>query len=166
MQRYLAAYGLAFMQGLGEYQNGVMSVSTMIIHESGEWIETTSQMPVQKSDPQGTASASTYNRRYSLMGMLGLPAVDDDGNEASKAPTRGPAGNRKGAAQAKRDGDDQKIKDELNQCETLDTLGMWYAQRMPYWKAVVPTSWDDPIDDLYENRRNDVQEEERQRQLR
>jgi hypothetical protein len=44
-------------------------------------------MPVAKSDPQGTASASTYARRYSLMGILGLPAVDDDG-EAATAPVR------------------------------------------------------------------------------
>ena len=83
----LAAHGLAFMQGLGEYVGGAMTVSTRILHESGEWIESDFQMPVAKSDPQGTASASTYARRYSLMGILGLPAVDDDG-EAATAPVR------------------------------------------------------------------------------
>lgn len=82
----LSAHGLAFMQGLGEYVNGAMTVSTRILHESGEWIESDFQMPVSKADPQGTASASTYARRYSLMGILGLPAVDDDGNEATKPP--------------------------------------------------------------------------------
>ena len=83
----LASHGLAFMQGLGEYVGGAMTVSTRILHESGEWIESDFQMPVAKSDPQGTASASTYARRYSLMGILGLPAVDDDG-EAATAPVR------------------------------------------------------------------------------
>lgn len=83
----LASHGLAFMQGLGEYVGGAMTVSTRILHESGEWIESDFQMPVAKSDPQGTASASTYARRYSLMGILGLPAVDDDG-EAATAPIR------------------------------------------------------------------------------
>lgn len=78
----LAEHGLAFMQGLGEYANGAMTVSTRIIHESGEWIESDFQMPVGKADPQGTASASTYARRYSLMGILGLPALDDDGEAA------------------------------------------------------------------------------------
>ena len=78
----LAAHGLAFMQGLGEYVGGAMTVSTRIIHESGEWIESDFQMPVGKADPQGTASASTYARRYSLMGILGLPALDDDGEAA------------------------------------------------------------------------------------
>lgn len=78
----LHANGLAFMQGLGEYVNGAMTVSTRLIHESGEWIESDFQMPVGKPDPQGTASASTYARRYSLMSILGLPAVDDDGEAA------------------------------------------------------------------------------------
>lgn len=81
----LAQHGLAFMQGLGEYANGAMTVSTRIIHESGEWIESDFQMPVGKADPQGTASASTYGRRYSLMGILGLAPTDDDG-EAAMAP--------------------------------------------------------------------------------
>ena len=80
----LASHGLAFMQGLGEYVGGAMTVSTRILHESGEWIESDFQMPVAKSDPQGTASASTYARRYSLMGILGLPAVDDDGEAATR----------------------------------------------------------------------------------
>lgn len=89
----LASHGLAFMQGLGEYVGGAMTVSTRILHESGEWIESDFQMPVAKSDPQGTASASTYARRYSLMGILGLPAVDDDGEAATRpapAPVKNP----------------------------------------------------------------------------
>jgi hypothetical protein len=90
----LAEHGLAFMQGLGEYVGGAMTVSTRILHESGEWIESDFQMPVGKADPQGTASASTYARRYSLMGILGLPAVDDDGeaamtrNQAAPKPSK------------------------------------------------------------------------------
>lgn len=82
----LASHGLAFMQGLGEYVGGAMTVSTRILHESGEWVESDFQMPVSKADPQGTASASTYARRYSLMGILGLPAVDDDGESAMLRP--------------------------------------------------------------------------------
>jgi hypothetical protein len=84
----LASHGLAFMQGLGAFNAGAMTVSTRILHDSGQWIESDFQMPVGKSDPQGTASASTYARRYSLMGILGLPAVDDDGEAATQ---RGPA---------------------------------------------------------------------------
>lgn len=86
----LASHGLAFMQGLGEFSGNAMTVSTRILHESGQWIESDFQMPVGKADPQGTASASTYARRYSLMGILGLPAVDDDGEAAMVRPPNAP----------------------------------------------------------------------------
>lgn len=38
---------------------------------------------VQKSDAQKVGSNITYNRRYSLVTMLGLEDKDDDGNKAS-----------------------------------------------------------------------------------
>jgi len=39
---------------------------------------------VQKSDAQKVGSNITYNRRYSLIAMLGLEDDDDDGNKASE----------------------------------------------------------------------------------
>jgi len=63
-------------------------VLTALIHaESGERIE--SDMPIvckDPSDPQKWGSAITYARRYTLSSLCALPAVDDDGNEAAKAP--------------------------------------------------------------------------------
>lgn len=160
----LASHGLAFMQGLGEYVNGAMTVSTRIIHDSGEWIESDFQMPVGKPDPQGTASASTYARRYALMSILGLPAVDDDG-EAAMQPHRGGKPQpveptRKSAAQAKRDGDDGLIKTELAGCTDLEMLGVWAAMRLPHWLAICPKAWEDPINDFYLNRRDEILEGE------
>lgn len=38
----------------------------------------------QKSDAQKVGSNITYNRRYSLIAMLGLEDDDDDGNKASE----------------------------------------------------------------------------------
>lgn len=141
----LAAHGLAFMQGLGEYVGGAMTVSTRIIHESGEWIESDFQMPVGKADPQGTASASTYARRYSLMGILGLPALDDDGEAAmtrsappkpeAKSPTvsihpegpdwYGAEGSGMSAAQAKKDGWGETLDGWLGAIPMLPTLDAW-----------------------------------------
>jgi hypothetical protein len=55
--------------------------STTIYHvESGEWIEETMQMTLQKDDPQGIGAAITYYRRYMLTSMLGL--IPDDDNDA------------------------------------------------------------------------------------
>jgi hypothetical protein len=63
-------------------------VLTALIHaETGERIE--SEMPIvckDPSDPQKWGSAITYARRYTLASLCALPAVDDDGNEAAKAP--------------------------------------------------------------------------------
>jgi hypothetical protein len=61
---------------------------TTIIHaDSGEYIEATMQLSVEKPTPQAQASAITYARRYSLMAALGLVAdEDDDGNQATAAP--------------------------------------------------------------------------------
>lgn len=42
---------------------------------------------VQKSDAQKVGSNITYNRRYSLIAMLGLEDEDDDGNKASDQQT-------------------------------------------------------------------------------
>jgi hypothetical protein len=86
---YLAA-GLVVMQGPGKFVDGTLSVTTMIAHaESGEWIKSTFQIPVQKNDPQGAGSAQTYGQRYSLMALFNLPPVDDDGEAAR--PQRAPA---------------------------------------------------------------------------
>ena len=81
----LAAHGLAVLQG-GDGENGTrLGVSTMLLHESGEFIEYTFPMPCSMADPQKAGSAITYGRRYGLQSILGIAAEeDDDGNAAAK----------------------------------------------------------------------------------
>lgn len=60
-------------------------VSTMLLDVSGEWIKD-SGVPivfVKQNDPQAQGAAITYARRYGLMSMLFIPAVDDDGEGAT-----------------------------------------------------------------------------------
>lgn len=91
----LQAVGVVFLQSGGAIVEGVMAMSTRLIHaESGEWIEGTMDIALGKRDPQGVGSAQTYAQRYHLMAMLGLPPVDDDGeaaidrdNKRPKAPS-------------------------------------------------------------------------------
>lgn len=66
---------------------------------------------------------------------------------------------RKSAAQAKRDGDHERIKAELAACGDLEQLGAWGA-RLPEHLARLPLSWADPIRDEYEKRRNEIIEAE------
>lgn len=74
--------GIAIIQGLGETVNGVLQVTTRLLHTSGQWVESTSSSPLQKSDPQGVGSATTYLRRYSLAALLCITQEDDDGEGA------------------------------------------------------------------------------------
>jgi hypothetical protein len=79
----LAANGLSVVQGNGESDRG-LCVTTLLMHESGEWIQSDLVLPLSKQDPQGVGSALTYGRRYGLAAMIGIVAdADDDGNAAS-----------------------------------------------------------------------------------
>lgn len=80
--------GVFVMQSPGEISEGAIRMATRLVHSSGQWIETTCDVPLQKRDAQGVGSAITYGRRYSLMAALNIPAADDDGTEASKPPPK------------------------------------------------------------------------------
>ncbi len=71
---------LAFAQ----FPSGIDGLTTILIHDSGEWISSEYSMTPAKQDPQGRGSAITYQRRYALCSILGLNTEDDDGNAASK----------------------------------------------------------------------------------
>ena len=81
----LAKHGLAITQDVSGDGDRV-TVSTLIMHESGEWIEQTGlTIKPAKTDAQGTCGAVTYARRYALQAALNISSDDDDdGNEASK----------------------------------------------------------------------------------
>jgi hypothetical protein len=90
----LNANGIALMQpasaGQDQHGNAYVSVTTLLIHESGESASSTLLMPCSDSKPQAVGSAISYARRYSLCSMVGIAAGDDDGNEAqgNKAETK------------------------------------------------------------------------------
>jgi len=80
----LAAHGIALIQFPGAYNQGAMSLETVLLHESGEWVTGSEAFGVAtaKADPQAVGSALTYARRYAQMAVLNMPAVDDDGESA------------------------------------------------------------------------------------
>lgn len=79
----LAANGLTVVQCPG-MDEGFLTVDSLLLHESGEWIRGVASSPLPKADPQGVGSATTYLRRYSLAALLGLAQEDDDGEAASR----------------------------------------------------------------------------------
>jgi hypothetical protein len=86
----LARYGLSVMQ-FPECDGQNVTVTTLLMHNSGEWIESEPlTLKADKVTPQGAGSALTYARRYAVSAILGLSSDDDDdGNNASTAGSRG-----------------------------------------------------------------------------
>lgn len=74
----LSKHGLSVIQSpAGDGQS--VSITTLLIHESGEWIEFDPLvLKAEKMTPQGAGSAITYGRRYALSAVLGISSEDDD----------------------------------------------------------------------------------------
>lgn len=64
-------------------ETGRTILRTKLLHVSGECIDSQILIP-EVQDCQKLGSATTYIRRYALMAIAGIPAEDDDGNEACK----------------------------------------------------------------------------------
>lgn len=76
----LAENKLSFCQ----FPSGDNQLTTILMHDSGEYLMATCDMKPVKDDPQALGSAITYMRRYALGAILGLNIDnDDDGNLAS-----------------------------------------------------------------------------------
>lgn len=77
--------GLSFIQNPTSTDAGMVSIVTLLMHESGEWIESDPLfLKNDKPTAQGSGSSITYARRYQLSAILGIASEnDDDGNGAT-----------------------------------------------------------------------------------
>ena len=82
---FLNKYGLSIIQGNDDSRDGFY-VTTMLLHESGQWLKSTLRMPITKADAQGVGATITYARRYSLAAMIGIAQTDDDGESIKQVP--------------------------------------------------------------------------------
>ena len=84
--------GLSFTQFPSSDEDGNVTVGTLVMHSSGEWIEYDPiKMKPVKNDPQSIGSAITYAKRYALSAIFGITSdPDDDGNEATQTKKQQP----------------------------------------------------------------------------
>ena len=81
----LNANGIIVLQPMVHIE-GRNFVKTVLMHESGESIESFTEILYNKTnDAQAQGSGITYARRYGLQSMVCVGADDDDGNAASKS---------------------------------------------------------------------------------
>lgn len=68
--------------------DGKNFVKTVLLHESGETIESYTEIVYSKqNDAQAQGSGISYARRYGLQSLACVGAEDDDGNHASQKTT-------------------------------------------------------------------------------
>jgi hypothetical protein len=95
----LAKHGLSVSQ-LPVAINGDIGITTILMHSSGEWLESTVTLPVAdekgKSLAQVAGSIITYLRRYSLAAVLGMYA-DEDGDGATSPAHKAKPSTSRGA---------------------------------------------------------------------
>lgn len=120
--------GLAWVQMPGPLTDGGITVTTQIMHSSGQWMRSSFTMPVVKRDPQAVGSAITYACRYAFMAALGLPPVDDDGEAAMQRGTDKPQQDT-----AKRDfkADADALISEIEAHDSPTSLAMWEQVNRP-----------------------------------
>ena len=82
INKVFSEQGLAVTQLLSNDANGV-TVETVLLHKSGQWLSGMVSVKPIKDDPQALGSAVTYARRYSLSAIAGIASeIDDDGEAA------------------------------------------------------------------------------------
>jgi len=81
----LNKYSVVVLQPICQV-DGKSYVKTLLLHESGESIESLTEIVYGKQgDAQAQGSGITYARRYGLQSLVCIGAEDDDGNKASVA---------------------------------------------------------------------------------
>jgi len=94
VRKPFAANGLAISQ-LATASSECATVTTILMHSSGQWIEVETKMPIEKPGPHGVGSAISFARRYALGAICGIATDDDDDGNGAQGSTKEEAFTRK-----------------------------------------------------------------------
>ena len=110
-----------------------VTVTTLLMHSSGEWLASDLTVTADKGTAQGIGSAITYARRYGLSSVVGVAPGDDiadegddDGNAAS-----GTARQTRKLAQRPQDSTAKKAEALVKQVEQAQAGGV---SALDVWK--------------------------------
>lgn len=80
----LTKYGLSVTQQIITDDSGATMLHTILVHSSGQWIESTMRVLPPKNDIQTISSYITYLKRINYAALIGVVASDedDDGEKA------------------------------------------------------------------------------------
>lgn len=127
-----------------------------LLHESGEVAgpyHRTVTVPAEGAQAHG--SSESYAQKQFLRGVFRVPTGDKDDADYGDKPEH-PASARKSAAQAKRDGDDTRIKGLLQSAETVEECDAIWKEIQEADIPNLPEKWEDPMTDLYLKRHDEL----------
>jgi len=89
----LSKNGLAVIQSPNIDRGDVLTITTLLAHESGEWVESELSLSTGSSNKglsaaQAVGSVITYLRRYAYSSILGIHTGDDNDGSQSPEPKR------------------------------------------------------------------------------
>ena len=79
---HLVANGICVMQFHEDSDDGRVRLTTIVGHESGEYVAATASLKPKVDEPQTSLGSVTYLRRYDYASAIGLAQTDDDGETA------------------------------------------------------------------------------------
>ena len=95
VRKPLASNGLSISQ-LATASSECATVTTILMHSSGQWVEVETKMPIEKPGPHGVGSAISFARRYALGAICGIATDDDDDGNGAQGSTDGASFKRRG----------------------------------------------------------------------
>ena len=129
----LTKNGIAVFQGIEDSTDGEsVTLNTMLLHSSGEWLSSSLRMPLLKKDPQAVGSVITYARRYGLCAAIGLASEDDDAEGGMARPVSSPAPKTQPTKEVVASKPDPRQKNVTNKTEKTPTAKDLLIKRLYY----------------------------------
>lgn len=116
----LSKNGLSVVQLVSDGP-ATITVTTKLLHSSGQWIEGSIMMEPTGRQPQQVGSCITYARRYGLSAMVGVAPDDDDDAQLASAPPPQQQRPAQNVAPIRQDGESKARMDLFGKIKTIRT---------------------------------------------
>lgn len=129
----LTKNGLCVIQLPQRASEKIVTLQTILAHESGESISSTFSMPMKDDSPQSYGSTLTYARRYALAAIVGIAQVDDDAEsgmqrtqvESSFISKQAKTKARSKLLNSAKESLDQEVRDAWNTLDNDQRAELW-----------------------------------------
>lgn len=78
IRKPLSDNGIALIQSVDDDNGTAVTLTTSLVHSSGQWMRSHLKVLMENSGNQARGSAISYARRYAISSMLGIVSEEDD----------------------------------------------------------------------------------------